>query len=270
MAGMDWFRWHHGSVTDPKFQLVAKQARCSVAEVLGVWATLLEEASQNDDRGNFGTLDFESLDCALGLIDGKAYQIFTLMADRYLLDPNTKRISSWSRRQPVRERDDDKSGERVKAFREKQKNQTEPGNATKRHVTPSNAMKRLEEIRGEEIREEGEGERAREPVPENPPPHFSAQYREVIEANRPDLDPETVFTNFCDNYPEDKRTLARWRKWVANEFHSKTECTGPPSIADPDSKASVEALGMARGMGRWDGIERWDVYKKRVREAVLQ
>ena len=26
-GGIDWFRWHHGSVTDPKFQLVARKSK---------------------------------------------------------------------------------------------------------------------------------------------------------------------------------------------------------------------------------------------------
>lgn len=264
MAGMDWFRWHHGSVTDPKFQLVAKQARCSVAEVLGVWATLLEEASQNDDRGCFGTLDFEALDCALGLIDGKAYQIFTLMADRFLLDPNTKRIMSWLRRQPLRERDDDKSTERVKTFREKQKN-SEPSDAMKRHETPCNATKRLEEIRGDKRIEEGEGKREREPQTQSPPPQILTEYLKVIKTERPELDADMVFSNFCNHYAPEKQTLARWKKWIVSEF-SSAESARPPSTADPDSRASVEALGMSLGIGKWDEIvEQWPVYKNRVR-----
>lgn len=263
MAGMDWFRWHHGSVTDPKFQLVAKQARCSVAEVVGVWATLLEEASQNDDRGCHGTLDFEALDCALGLIDGKAYQIYTLMAERHLVEPNTKRIMSWSRRQPARERDDDKSTERVKAFREKQKN-PEPCNAMKHHETPCNAMKRLEERRGDKRIEEGEGERARE----GPPPQFLPEYREVIKTERPELDAETVFANFCHHYPPGKRTVPRWKKWVCSEF-LPPETVHPPATADPDSRAAVEALGLSRGLGKWDElVEPWTAYKNRVREVA--
>ena len=267
MAGMDWFRWHHGSVTDPKFQLVAKQARCSVAEVLGVWATLLEEASQNEDRGCFGTLDFEALDCALGLIDGKAYQIFTLMADRFLVEPNTKRIMSWSRRQPLREREDDKSSERVKAHRERQKI-VEPSDAMKRHVTPCNATKRLEEIRGDKRREEGEGERARESKTQSPPPQISDEYLEVINTERPELDAAMVFSNFCDHYPVEKQTLARWKKWIVSEF-SPVEPSRPPSTADPDSRASVEALGMSLGIGKWDELcESWQSYKNRVRGVI--
>lgn len=145
MAGMDWFRWHHGSVTDPKFQLVARKAGCSVAEIIGVWATLLEAASMADTRGCHGVLDFEALDCSLGLDDGKAEQIYTLMTARGLVDGETKSISSWAKRQPVREREDDKSTERVKAFREKQR-QDKASNASE---TPCNATKRLEEIREE-------------------------------------------------------------------------------------------------------------------------
>lgn len=143
MAGMDWFRWHHGSVTDPKFQLVARKSGSSVAEVIGVWATLLEAASMADVRGCHGDLDFEALDCSLGLDDGKAEQIYSLMTARGLVDSESKTISSWAKRQPVREREDDKSTERVKAFREK-KRQEAQSNAIE---TPCNATERLEEIR---------------------------------------------------------------------------------------------------------------------------
>jgi len=152
MAGMDWFRWHHGSVTDPKFQLVARKSGSSVAEVIGVWATLLEAASMSDVRGCHGVLDFEALDCSLGLEDGKAEQIYSLMVERGLVDPHSHVISSWSKRQPVREREDDKSTNRVKAFREKKHQETPqdqsetPCNANE---TPCNAKKRLEEIRGD-------------------------------------------------------------------------------------------------------------------------
>jgi hypothetical protein len=142
MAGMDWFRWHHGSVTDPKFQLVAKKAGATTAEVLAVWACLLEEASQAEDRGNPGQIDFEALDCLLGLQDGKALTIYEKMTARGLFKAGGA-IDAWDRRQPKRERDDDKSTDRVKAFRER-----------KRHETPSNATEPQETPRGEESREE--------------------------------------------------------------------------------------------------------------------
>ena len=161
MAGMDWFRWHHGAVSDPKFQLVAKRAGASVAEVIAVWATLLEEASQSDDRGNYGALDFEAIDCALGLSDGQAKIIHDLMGVRNLLDPQACSIASWDKRQPKREREDNSAADRKREQRERDKTtpaqaeQTQPTDTSHNHVTPCHTKKSLEERRVEESREEG-------------------------------------------------------------------------------------------------------------------
>lgn len=35
-GGIEWFRWHHGSVTDPKFQLVARRSGARLSDVLAV------------------------------------------------------------------------------------------------------------------------------------------------------------------------------------------------------------------------------------------
>jgi hypothetical protein len=150
---MDWFRWHHGSVNDPKFGLVAKQAGASTAEVVAVWACLLEAASAAEDRGDPGSVDFEAIDYALGLASGSARRIYERMRERGLLDGETGRISSWDKRQPKRERDDS-STERVRAYRAKKAGIDSIGNANDSHVTPRNAMERQETPRGEEIREE--------------------------------------------------------------------------------------------------------------------
>ena len=48
MADMHWFRWHHGLVTDPKLGLIARKADTSMAEVIAVWACLLEAASASE------------------------------------------------------------------------------------------------------------------------------------------------------------------------------------------------------------------------------
>lgn len=116
MAGMDWFRWHHGSVTDPKFQLVAKKAGATTAEVIAVWACLLEEASQAEDRGNPGAVDYEAIDCLLGLADGMARTIYEKMTDRGLFKESGA-IDAWDRRQPKRE--DDTANDRKRRQRER-------------------------------------------------------------------------------------------------------------------------------------------------------
>lgn len=117
-GGIDWLRWHHGSVNDPKFQLVARRAGASVAEVIAVWATLLEAASQAEDRGHPGDLDFEAMDCGLGLRDGACEGIYRCMKDRDLIGEDG-RLSAWDKRQPKRE--DRTAADRKRRQREREK-----------------------------------------------------------------------------------------------------------------------------------------------------
>lgn len=143
-GGIDWFRWHHGSVTDPKFQLVAKKAGASVAEVIAVWACLLESASQSAERGHPGATDFEAMDCALGLEDGKSQRIHDRMTDRGLLGKDGA-VTAWEKRQPKRE--DETAAERKRRQRERDKEHDRDSPGASRDVTQSHD-------RGEESREE--------------------------------------------------------------------------------------------------------------------
>lgn len=117
-GGIDWFRWHHGSVNDQKFGLIARKAGASVAEVIAVWACLLEAASASADRGNVGEPDYEAIDCALGMDDGTAKRIYERMQERSIVDQNG-RITSWEKRQPKRE--DDTATDRKRRQRERDK-----------------------------------------------------------------------------------------------------------------------------------------------------
>lgn len=104
-----------------------------------------------DPRGNPGKIDYESLDLALGMEDGRAEAIHQAMKARELFGEDGS-VSAWLKRQPKRERDDDKSTDRVKAFRDRQ-----------RHETPDETMKRQETPREEESREE-EREESKSPA----------------------------------------------------------------------------------------------------------
>ena len=141
-GGIDWFRWHHGSVTDPKFGLIAKKAGVRVGDVIAVWAMVLESASANEERGVMGQVDAEAIEFLLGMEDGMAYKILDAMTQRGLLGVGG-RVESWEKRQPKREREGDNSTDRSRAFRERQR-QEQQCNATKRQETP----------RGEKSREE--------------------------------------------------------------------------------------------------------------------
>jgi hypothetical protein len=160
MASMDWFRWHHGSVTDPKFALVARKAGASVPDVLAVWAYILETASQSVERGDFGTVDVEALDCVFGFpaTETRTANILEAMAGRDLTEGT--RIAAWEKRQPKREREDITNADRQAAFKAKQ-NQVTPDNAN-----PDQKKPREEKSRGDKSNSE-EGSANAPAIPES-------------------------------------------------------------------------------------------------------
>ena len=214
-GGIDWYRWHHGSVTDPKFQLVARRAGASLPDVLAVWAYLLETASSSAERGTFTEIDCEAWDCLFGFpsTETRTADILAAMRQRGLIGDGE--VVSWDKRQPKRERDaSDTSTSRVQAHR-----------ATKRQETPSapdgtprNTTERQETPRGEESREEKRRESKGETevvaaaaASPNPAPD------PVVSAEPPQAPPDSPpprATRLPAGFvvPED------WRLWAAEQF----------------------------------------------------
>jgi hypothetical protein len=157
---MDWFRWWHGTVTDPKFQWVARRSGQSVASVLAVWAVLLEIGSTathgNADatRGNVASLQCEDWDVALGLEDGAVHQIYSAMEQKGLIEDSA--IVAWESRQPKREDAGNpntgalSSTERSRLYREKLKREETERNEMQRDATQSTAKKRLDKSKPKE------------------------------------------------------------------------------------------------------------------------
>jgi len=162
-----WYRAHHGTVSDPKFALVAIKAGERRGDVIAVWHHLLEEASASADRGNPGTPDFEVLDLMLGMSEGGAARIYGALITRGMIDGENGRIVQWDKRQPKREREEEPgaAAERKRRQRARERGADEdggqefdaedsggttvvtPSHATSHHVTPIG-----EERRGEEIK----------------------------------------------------------------------------------------------------------------------
>lgn len=147
---MDWYRWWHGSSTDPKFQMVAKECDIPLACVIGLWATLLEQASASSKRGSF-VIDHEVMSFQLGI---DTVTPCNAMKRRGLLHETDGlfHIANWEKRQPKRERDDN-STERVRKHRDNKK-QTLTDDET--HVTPCNDNETTETPRLDKRREEKE------------------------------------------------------------------------------------------------------------------
>lgn len=147
-GGIDWFRWHHGSVTDPKFQLVARKAGASLPDVLAVWAYLLERASSAEFRGCFGEIDCEAVDCLFGFDDGVTDSVMGQMVARQLIADQC--VIAWDKRQPKRE--DETANDRKRRQRERE-HEAQIAEMS-RAVTQGHADVTHGHARGEESREE--------------------------------------------------------------------------------------------------------------------
>lgn len=146
-----WFRWHHGTAADPKWRVVASRAghatsrRVTIAEVLAVWACMLECASQASPRGVLAGWCDEDIGVALDIDEAVVAAIRAAMQGK-TLDGNT--LIAWEKRQPKREREDPNAAERKRQQRERDAAAAaaaERDEDVSRHVTP-----RGEERRGEE------------------------------------------------------------------------------------------------------------------------
>jgi hypothetical protein len=86
-----------------------------------VWA-LLDYASQNDDRGSIANFDVEAYAIYTGWDEEQIDAILAAMRDKGLITDDN-RLASWEKHQPKRE---DDSGNRVKAFREREREKAAP------------------------------------------------------------------------------------------------------------------------------------------------
>jgi hypothetical protein len=114
-----WLRWPHGTVNNPKFRIVASHARARVADVIALWAALLEHASQARPRGSVESFDVEVTAFTLEIKLDVAERIMAEMArwsgDRPgLIIGGT--LTDWADRQPKYE---DSSAERTRRWRQR-------------------------------------------------------------------------------------------------------------------------------------------------------
>lgn len=104
---MDWLRWWHGTASDPKLKWVARRSGQTFANVLAVWACLLEAASNiaggdaGVTRGDVAAFDCEAHDAQLDVEDGTCARILAAFVDKGMVQAG--RIANWEKRQPKRE-----------------------------------------------------------------------------------------------------------------------------------------------------------------------
>jgi hypothetical protein len=108
-------------------------------------------------------------------------------------------------------------------------------------------------------------------------PHFEfpEAWRSWCRTSRPEVqDPATVFRKFVALYANGElKPIAGWffkfRSFFIGERIEPTNGQSAPLVTDPDSRANVEALGIAKGIGKWNETsEQWAPYKARVLAAA--
>ena len=215
---MEWFRWYHGAISDPKWPLIARKSGQNIGTVVSIWAALLEFASQSENRGSAAGFDCETIDALYGYPDGTTETVCNAMKRHGLLN-ETHTIVSWSKRQVKREREDN-STERVRRYRENKKandyDSKEDGNAD---VTP---VKRQETPRTEQNRTDKKEEVVSEkPRPVSSDPSISLPCADGSEFVYPDkyLDAARKAYPLVDI----SKQIPRARAWLeANPTRKKT------------------------------------------------
>lgn len=110
---MNWLCWHVGTVTDPKFRVVAKMAHNQVGVVVAVWAYLLELAGSAKERGSIASYDADVAEEALGFSASEIEAVIVAMRDKGLIVDS--QISKWKDRQNLT------NAERAKEWRDARK-----------------------------------------------------------------------------------------------------------------------------------------------------
>jgi hypothetical protein len=258
---MNWLKWHVGTFTDPKFAVIAKKAGQPRANVIAVWAALLETACNGVKRGDVSSFNPEDIGAALDIEPDAVMAIFKAIMARGMVADGADglHIAAWDKRQVH-----DYSTDRVRKFREKHAPTVnelhKPETDETRSIvseTPGNA----EERRGEEKRLSPSPKRATR-LPDDWT--LPDDWRAYCLQNRPDLTPDRVAEDFRDYWraragPDAAKLdwAATWRRWVRNQKASNGNGTyngkrriDPAEQRRSDGLATLKAVGFdVSGLG---------------------
>lgn len=127
---MTWLCWHVGTVGDPKIAAVAK--RCGNVPkhvVVAFWAYLLEVAANGHPKGSVDSLDIEGAAIQLDASEEILVALLKAMEAKGMID--ACQIVNWDKRQHGT------STERVKAHRERKKQDETLRNGSETKETPT-------------------------------------------------------------------------------------------------------------------------------------
>jgi hypothetical protein len=286
MAG-DWIKMRGNLWDDPRVAKIVDLTDSSEAAVIGALYWLWATADQHTEDGVMQGLTTRGIDRKTGVKGfGDALVAIGWLADH----ADGVRIIDFEKHNGTSAKKRCQTAKRVANHEaanaaKPQQNQPLTNQLTQHHANTnahsvSPALAREEKRREEREKTGGEREQAPPHQPghpsavASPPPIFANEFREFISTERPDLDGPATWLNFCDHYPAEKLTAANWRKWVRREMRGPVagvDLAAPAAVSDPDSRRSVETLGVSLGLGLWAELkEPWSAYKARVRSTQLE
>jgi hypothetical protein len=115
-----WFRWYEGTTEDGKFRVTARNAGVTVATVIGVWAILLEDASNDEHRGlALRGCDFYA--AILDISEGDIQNVLQCMEDVGMISAEAEFITilNWKERQFESDATDGTNAIRQRRYRER-------------------------------------------------------------------------------------------------------------------------------------------------------
>jgi hypothetical protein len=115
---MNWLCWHVGTVTDPKFRVIAKLAHTQTGCVIAVWAYLLELAGGTKERGSIASYDADCAEEALGFTASEIEAVIVAMRDKGMIEGD--HIAKWKDRQNLTNAERAKEWRKSKAERNEQ------------------------------------------------------------------------------------------------------------------------------------------------------
>lgn len=157
-----WFRFHHGTVNDPKWRVVASRAskamsrKVTIGHVLAVWTAMMENASQAQPRGQLSNWSHEDVGAALDIPDEEVAAIHAAMQGKTL---DGDKLTGWNRRQINRE--DPTAAERQR--RKRERDACHDSNDDDRDIDSCHAMSR--NVTTDKKRREEKREKQKHPLP---------------------------------------------------------------------------------------------------------
>jgi hypothetical protein len=115
---VNWLCWHVGTVTDPKFRVIARRANTQPGSVVAIWAYLLELAGSAKERGSIASFDAEIAEEALGYDVVTIRAVYDELEGRGLIEGAS--IAKWKDRQNLTNAERAKEWRKSKAERNEQ------------------------------------------------------------------------------------------------------------------------------------------------------